>query len=142
MGPSGPMELYRIPFHNGAVVTYGFSLRNDGPLAVTVTGVTEPSPGDVLRVLAIWVSRSDQAGASRDPADYSLFRTVSIGRGHERFFLLRAQFVHCEKVEPSTRIRYEVVPVTYRVLGIAHHAWVPLRLPIQVDGVQNACASG
>jgi hypothetical protein len=56
-------------------------------------------------------------------------------------FLIKAQFVHCDFLGPNSWATYAQVPVTYRVLGLTHHAWVPLELPIAVRGVANACGS-
>jgi uncharacterized repeat protein (TIGR01451 family) len=140
--PPNLESVSAIRFRNGAVVTYGFSLRNDGPVGLTITSVIDPHSEGVLRTMTIRMNRENEPGASADPADYTPFQSFRLGPDEERFFLIKAQFARCDSLAADSWSTYADVPVTYRVLGFTHHAWVPLELPIAVQGVRNACGSG
>jgi uncharacterized protein YaiE (UPF0345 family) len=135
----------RVTYDNGTIITFGFSLSNNGPVGVTVTGIYRSSPpsAEPLKVIAVYVAhRPGVIGAIRDLRQFEPFHSFALPGGAERLILVQARMVNCTDVPAGIAATYTQAPVSFRVLGVPRSTWVALPLPVEVLGTSNPCGSG
>jgi hypothetical protein len=142
-GPS--FELNRVPFRQGQSLTWGYSIINDGPIGITVTGVDGiyPDWAGPLKVTEVLVGTEvDIRHVSISPGLYERFRPFSLAPGQQRMILFHGLMTNCARLGPGERSTYTGQDVHFRVLGIARTQWLPTPNEIEVDVGPNPCATG
>src|SRR5207248_7973706 len=107
----------------------GLSVRNDGPMGVTITGIGESNRESDFPFVQSDVLLGDVSGEYRysvGPGHSHPFRPFSLGSGEERAILVRGTLEHCAKWSKGGFSTYGQMPVTFRVFGITRHAVIYL----------------
>jgi len=122
----------RVVYLPGATVQWGFSIRNDGKLPVTITNVQEIHGWTPFSTSAIFISTGDDLGTSHAiPGPLEPFRPFSLGPSQQRMFLHRVLFADCGPPPASkTPVTFGGFTVTYQALGVSH--------PVTIDGPRDA----
>jgi hypothetical protein len=106
-----------VPYRDGERVSYGLSIRNDGPLAIKVTEVEKPqAPNESLfmfRPVAVRMADREGAGGTSNTP----FRPFTLKKGHERYVEVTGRLGDCEHYAPGSGEFIRVQPVTFKVLG-------------------------
>jgi hypothetical protein len=106
-----------VPLRDGKRLSYGFSIRNDGPLSVKVTEVARPvAPGQsrfMFRPVAVRMAGRDGAATTADTA----FRPFTLGKGHQRYVEVSGELGNCASYRRGSAEIIESQPVDFEVLG-------------------------
>jgi hypothetical protein len=130
----GPIfSAYRVAYVHRAVFTYAFSVRNNGPFGVSVTGIDgwDPDFVGLLQFIDARLSRSDRVH-SIIARDLQSFHPFSLAPGHERDIVIRARFVHCGSWAEQSAETYTAQKMRFRFVGINRTAWVTLPFNLEV----------
>ena len=118
-------------YRQGASFSYAVSLRNNGHLPITITGVDtgDPHSLSLLRTTGIYVLNS--IGISRWGNDLAPnldqpFPSFTLDPGEERNLVVKNVFDGCENYSPSTSEGFGAIHVSFRVLGVSRDTWVDL----------------
>jgi hypothetical protein len=132
--PDQGIPVYRVTYEEGQVLRYGFLLRNDGPIAVTVTSLQEPAePGDLFMLEPAGTAVGDGAPtASVDASRIAPFQPFSLRPSEVRWVVLEWRFLHCRAYDDGTSSTFFGTDISYRVLGFTHHVSLDLPIPVQV----------
>lgn len=128
-GGQGRSHVVYLP---GATVQWGYSIRNDGTIPVTITDVA-PIAGRPFSSSSVFISTCDlfTAGCAGIPGPLEQFRSFSLGVGQQRSVLYRAVFANCgPPLGSNSTITFGGFTVTYTVVGISH--------TVSIDGWPNA----
>jgi hypothetical protein len=105
-----------VPLRDGKRVSYGFAIRNRGPLSVKVTEVERPEKPNETRFMfhpvAVRMAGHDGAGTTADTP----FRPFTLKKGHERYVEVRGQLGHCKDYARGSGEFIRVQPVKFEVL--------------------------
>lgn len=116
-----------VTYESGQEMIIDFSLRNVGPLAVTVTGISNPA-GSAATLFEIVEIRAGRYGLEPEP-----FAPFKLGRNEERLIRLRGILKGCGGFTPRSSIAWNTYPVRYRVLGISRTMDVQTRSPVIIE---------
>jgi hypothetical protein len=129
-------------YRRGARFWFAFGLRNEGPLGVRITGIDSglPLPKDfdgLAQQSSVWIASSRSwFGPPRD-AESEAFHPFWLGAGQERWVAIEIQFRDCPPggVEGGTLTQYvRSANLTYRVLGLPRHGFMPFQTVIHLTG--------
>jgi hypothetical protein len=128
--PGEPEEIAVVPYRDGGRTFYGFSVRNDGPLSVTVTEVERPAAPDdsyaLFRPVEVRMAREDFGTEADVP-----FRPFTLGSGQERYLEVIGKFEDCEHHLPGSSNGTSSQQVRFEVLGQSLSADVALPAEIE-----------
>lgn len=122
--------VHLVKYEHGDTVTYAFTIRNTGPVGITVTGVPLPDHGE--RRLLQPVAAGFPAGHSDSGSEMLPFEPFSLGAGEEQQIILQGRFDNCEYY---TERAIEVVDgqtIQFRVAGVTRTATVPFERALLV----------
>jgi hypothetical protein len=125
----GSRTWLRFVFNPGAQVTFGLSIRNPGPLPVTITGVAlDDGPAGyqpIFKVVRVAVNRAVRSSAVFDPAGATPLGAMRVGPGMELpvFVTITVPDV---QMAPGAGIWEDGASVEYEVLGLFRHQRVPM----------------
>ena len=119
-----------VRYTDGDYVTYAFTVRNTGPLGVTVTDVPFP-PETELRMLQP-VSAGLAGSASADAEDMRPFEPFSLDAGGEQRVIVQARLDNCEYYTERAVETLAGQALTYRVLGLTRTAEIAFDRPLLV----------
>ena len=138
-GPGEDRTMFLFPYRDGQTAEYLFSLRNPGPLPVTVTDVVlrRTEPGDVFLLQQV----EARIGGPGDvfPEVTTPFRPFRLGAEEERTIVITLRFDHCEEhgtlptAEEADTAAVQFIEnetIRYRILGVPRSE--KLRLPSNV----------
>ena len=135
---SGPVtssgaNVVRVGYVNGGTFTFGFLLVNDGPLPVKIQRIQVIGQNDLLVTVGLETAPKRYAG-SLGQGDPSLdkFLPFTLAGGDRRWIVVRTRFGNCADFDPGDFEAHTRFNVTYTVLGLTKHAWVPLPKDIGV----------
>lgn len=119
-----------LRYVDGDYVSYAFTVRNTGPVGVTVTGVGLPEERErrLLQPVAAGVADAP----SPEAADMEPFAPFSLPAGQEQRIVIQARFDNCEYY---TERAIEVVDgqaIDFRVAGVPRTATVPFERDLLV----------
>ncbi len=126
----------RVVFRSGAEFSLGFTLSSQGPLGVTVTEIGRQLSGPSMRVVAVRIASST---VRTFPPRGRPFHPFSLTRADPTDVVVTLRLEGC--MASGTSILLGSMPMSYRVLGIAHHAWVPLPVSLTVVAARGATCS-
>ena len=120
-------KMVRVGYENGGTFSFGFLVVNDGPLPVKVQSIQITGQSELLVTVGLETAPKRDAGslAQGDPSprqvpSFHLGRERSpVDRGSDALRELRS----LRGRRPRDVQRFKV---TYSVLGLTKHAWVPL----------------
>jgi hypothetical protein len=117
-----------LPYIVGAPVLWGFSIRNGGPLPVTVNGVEWRTSKGPLGNVSFLVTRGDLSVAREIPGALDPMHPFTLAHGEQAMIVLRAVLSGCT-VPPvgvgRNTIGVYSLSVDFRALGISHTTTIP-----------------
>ena len=114
-------------------VSYAFELRNNGPVAVTVTDIAlPPQPLPLLHEVRVLLRPRDSADVSADPAGAVEFEPFTLGRSERRTIVVQARMDGCEQVTERAMSLFAAHHVRTRTLGVSRSVEVPLGVEVLV----------
>ena len=125
--------VFEVPVGREARFRYRFSIRNDGPFAVTIRqiGDTGPWGGDSrLGRRAVGVVADAYAG-TRSP--FERWHAFSLAPGREALIEMEA-FYRGRCIERDSSVSWDMEPVTFSVLGITREDFVPVGVEVRFVG--------
>jgi hypothetical protein len=136
---SGPVtssgaNVVRVGYASGGTFSFGFLVVNDGQLPVKVQGIQITGQNQLLVPVRLETAAKRYAG-SLSEFDPSLekFLPFTLAGGDRRWIVVRTRFGNCGRFAAGASETYTRFKVTYSVLGLTKHAWVPLPKDIAVD---------
>ena len=130
---SGP-NMVRVGYANGGTFSFGFLIVNEGQLPVKIQGIQITGQSQLLVPVRLETAAKRYTG-SLSELDPSLekFLPFTFAGGDRRWIVVRTHFGNCGRFAAGTSETYTRFKVTYTVLGLTKHAWVPLPKDIAVD---------
>jgi hypothetical protein len=134
-----------VAFSPGAPVGIGFSVRNDGPLPVTVVSVASPGAESPI-MLAELHPVVPPAGTMFTIDESRAFTSIDLAAGEQATIYLVGRMRSCDAVRgywaPGTGLQFDVARITVRWLLFSTEVQVPLRDVLQIDSpAEGQCAS-
>jgi len=119
-----------VTYESGEEMIILFSIRNEGPLGVTITDIPNPF-GDLLTLFEVNEIRLG-AGIETEP-----FAPFTLGRNEERTIQLRGILKGCGDFAPGSSIAWNFYRVRYRILGFSRTIDVETRSPVIIEVPQG-----
>jgi hypothetical protein len=118
-----------VPYRDGAPVSYGLRLRNDGPLSVKVTEIGTENPGEsrsMFRTAGVRMAAGEQPGTRASVP----FRPFTLKPDHERYVEVDGTFGNCEHYGPGSAEFIDSQPVRFEVLkqSLTENVALPTRI--------------
>ncbi|HET9516689.1 MAG TPA: hypothetical protein VFO77_03065 [Actinoplanes sp.] len=112
-----------LKYEDGEYVSYAFTVRNAGPVGITVTGVDLPAEAErrLLQPVAAGVATGDSA----DAAEMAPFEPFALAAGEEQRIIVQGRFDNCEYYTERAIEDVDGQTITFRVAGIPRTATVP-----------------
>jgi hypothetical protein len=127
---SAPMIELGYARQPGRRVTVGFSIHNPGPWPATITGIGDES--DVFRIARLtMISSAGDAGAAYGPDAAAPFGTTTVAAGAE-LAVFATIILPDGPMAPGSAVYFDNVAVTYQVVGVPRHQWVPMGFSVSV----------
>lgn len=122
-----------VNYEHNAYLSYAFTLRNTGPVGVTVTSVDLPDERARRMLHPVQTSVFTSAAATPDDlADMAPLQPFALGPGEERRIVVQARFDNCEYyTERGTELTHGH-DVTFRVAGVKRTAELQFNRPLIV----------
>lgn len=122
-----------VTYEHSAYLSYAFTLRNAGPVGVTVTSVDLPDERARHMLQPVQTSMLTSPEATPDDlADMAPLEPFALGAGEERRIVVQARFDNCEYYTERALEITEAHDVTFRVSGVPRTARVELNRPLIV----------
>jgi hypothetical protein len=118
-----------VTYESGREMIVEFSIRNEGPLGVTITGIPSPTGG----ALSLFEVIETRRGVEQCCAETEPFAPFELGRNGERFIQLRGILKGCGDYVPGSSIAWSSYPVRYRILGVSRTQLVHTRSPVIIE---------
>ena len=136
---SGPVassgtNTVRVGYEDGGTFSFGFLLVNEGQLPVKVQRIQMSGQNQLLVPVRLETAAKRDAG-SLGEGDPSLekFLPFTLAGADRRWIVVRTRFGNCDRFAAGAVETYTRFQVTYSVLGLTKHAWVPLPSGVRVD---------
>ena len=140
LGLSADMQVATVPdfeggahilrYVDGGYVSYAVTVRNTGPLPITVTGVTLPEEPE--RRLLQPVTAGLAGAGSPEVDDMQTFDPVSLAPGEQQQIVIQARFDNCEYYTERAMEMIDQQVVNFRVAGVPRTATIPFQHPLLV----------
>lgn len=120
-------------YRQGASFSYAVSLRNNGDLPITITGVDTGDGLSLLRTTGIYVLPGNSIatwGNNLTPNLNEPFQSFTLGPGQEQDLLVKNVFDGCRNYAPSTGEGFVALHVSFTILGFTRHTWVDFGNPM------------
>jgi hypothetical protein len=145
---SGPVtssgaNVVRVGYADGGTFSFGFLVVNDGPLPVKIQRIQVTGQDELLVTVGLETAAKRDAGSlvQGDPS-LDKFLPFTLAGSDRRWIVVRTRFGNCGRFAAGALETYTRFKVTYSVLGLTKHAWVPLPKDIGVDSPPDyACPS-
>jgi hypothetical protein len=127
-GTIGSRTGVRFTFSPNKLATFGVSIRNPGPLPVTLTRVVVDDDSDgyaIFKVVSAAAGRADASTAVFDQAAATPLRSARIGPGKELPVFVTITMPDVPSV-PGEDLYTDGITVDYEVLGLFRHQLVPM----------------
>ena len=142
---SGPVtqsqDMVRVAYSDGGTFSLGFLVVNDGPFPVKIQQIQMTGPNELLVPVKLEMAPKRYAG-SLGEGDPSLQKLIpfTLAGGDRQWVVVRTRFGNCDRFAAGAFETYTQFQVTYSVLGLTKHAWVPLPKDVRVDSPpDSAC---
>jgi hypothetical protein len=131
----------RVGYEDGGTFAFGFLLVNDGQLPVKIQRIQMTGQNQLLVPFRLETAARRYAGSlvEGDPT-LEKFLPFTLAGVDRRWIVVRTRFANCDRFAAGASETYTRFQVTYSVLGLTKHAWVPLPTGIRVDSPSDlAC---
>jgi hypothetical protein len=135
-----PPDTWVVTYVDGQTFVFAVSIRNDGPVGVTVTSVGQEDPHvEALKAYdGAFRGASEELGLpTHDVRELSPLRPFALAPGHERLVWIRYRFQNCRFYSFGGSSGFTSLPVTFRVLGIPRHGRVNLHTVLEVKSPKD-----
>jgi hypothetical protein len=137
------LRCSRVDFAPGAPVGVGFSVRNDGPVPLTIVSVASIGAESSTTLAALQPALSP-IGQPLAIERLRPFAPVEIAAGDEVMIFLVGQIRPCEAVRghwfPGTSMGFSAARITVRWLLVGTEVEMPLRIVLWIDApVEAGC---
>ena len=125
--------VFEVPVGREGRFRYRFSIRNDGPFAVTIRQIGSSGPwGSDSRLGRRAVGLvSDASVGTASPFDR--WHTFSLAPGREALIEMEAVY-HGRCMQRGDAVSWNIEPVTFSVLGITREDFVPVGVEVRFVG--------
>jgi len=135
-GVSGLINTVKVG--KGTTFTYQVSIRNDGPIPVTIKDIGMRGAAVTTRVVAVNSHPYQNGGPSRGFMPFAAFR---LDPAQEAFIEMGADVAANACVEGPGYTSWFQEPITYTIFGITRHSLVETGTEIRIE-VARRTASG
>ena len=125
-------DVSHVRYREGGAWALEFTIRNDGPLGVTVSRADLGQGSSMLRTASV-LMRPSNAVASVRSSTLVAFAPFSLAPGSERLIRLQGTFAGCAHYGARTTETIVSAHVGFEILGMSKDAMVPLQMPVAVD---------
>lgn len=126
----GDAGAHILKYSDGGYVTYAFTIRNTGPVGVTVTGVALPDISERRMLQPVTAGLAD--GSSADAAEMKTFAPFQLAPGEQQRIIVQARMDNCEYYTERAIETVDTQGVTFRTAGISRTASLALEQPLLV----------
>jgi hypothetical protein len=119
-----------LRYVDGDYVTYAFTVRNTGPVGVTVTGLELPDEAE--RRMLQTVTTGIASGGSTEAAAQEPFEPFALRAGEEQRLVVQARLDNCEYYTERAIEILDRQTITFRAAGIARTATITFDRPLLV----------
>ena len=122
--------VHIVKYEHGETVSYSFTVRNTGPVGITVTGVRLPDESErrLLQPVAAGLPADPSAGGS----GMMPLEPFALGAGEEQRIILEGRFDNCEYYTERAVEVVDAQTVEFRVAGVSRTATVPFKRDLVV----------
>ena len=134
-------SAYHVRYRDGEVFKSALTLHNEGPLAVTITGVGDLGCDGCEDLLVFERAAVGPATGSHvyDVRHVQPFEPFALEPGAYRLVLVAQRFDHCESYSPGSGATFTHVPVDYRVGPVEHSVLLPMPFTFELRIRQADC---
>ena len=136
---SGPVassgtNTVRVGYEDGGTFSFGFLIVNEGQLPVKIQRIQMSGQNQLLVPVRLETAAKRDAGrlGEGDPS-LEKFLPFTLAGADRRWIVVRTRFGNCDRFAAGAVETYTRFQVTYSVLGLTKHAWVPLPSGVRVD---------
>ena len=119
-----------LRYVDGASVTYAFTIRNTGPVGITVTGVALPPESERRMLQPVTAGLTN--GSTAEAADLKSFAPFRLAAGEEQRIVVQARMDNCEYYTERAIETVKTQDVTYRAAGLSRTATITFDQPLLV----------
>lgn len=126
-------NLVTVGYANGGTFSFGFLIVNDGPFPVKIQRIQVSGQSQLLIPVKVETAGKRYAGSlgETDPS-LDAFLPFTLSGDDRRWIVVRTRFGNCDRFAAGAFQTYTRFRVTYSVVGLTKHAWVPLPKDIGV----------
>ena len=117
-----------VKAEKGSTFRYVVSIRNDGPVAVTIKAVGGDGGAISRRAVAVNLHPYENGSV------FGPFAPFKLGRGEEAFIQMEVRVSEDGCIEGRGFVGWYAEPITYSIFGITRHSFVETRTEIRVEG--------
>ncbi len=140
------VDCAEAPFDPGAPVAIGWSVRNAGPVSLTIAAAEDlrvPSEHTIAKLHAVFPWKGDLF--SLNETQTRPFESITLAPGQQADIEFLGNFQSCEAVQgyagPGTAVIFDRVRLTVRWLLFSRQVEVPMRRVLKVDApAEGQCA--
>ena len=125
-------HVFEVPVGREGTFRYRFSIRNDGPVGVTVTHVGASDRGGSSRISRRAVSVVPDA-YTQPASKYESWHAFSLAPGGEAIIEMEARY-HGRCLERGDALSWNWEPVTFAILGLPRHEDVMVGVEVRFVG--------
>jgi hypothetical protein len=125
--------VFEVPVGREGRFRYRFSIRNDGPVAVTIRqiGFTGPRGGNSRLGRRAVGFVADASAGTRSP--FERWHAFSLAPGREALIEMEAVY-RGRCIERDSFVSWNVEPVTFSIVGVTRHDDVPVGVEVRFVG--------
>lgn len=122
--------VHIVKYEHGDTVTYSFTVRNTGPVGITVTGVPLPEEAErrLLQPVAVGLPADGSPGGSQ----MVRFAPFALGAGEQQRIIIEGRFDNCEYYTERALEIADSQRIEFRVAGVPRSAVVPFERDLVV----------
>jgi hypothetical protein len=125
-------QVYEVPVGREGAFRYRFSIRNDGPVSVTVNDIGATEGGGSSRLSRRPVSVAPDAYA-QPVSKYEPWHEFSLAPGNEAIIEMEARY-RGRCLERGDALSWNSEPVTFSIFGLPRHEYVMVGVEVRFVG--------
>src|SRR5262245_53985708 len=127
-------NMVRVAYENGGTFSFGFLIVNEGQLPVRIQKIQVTGQNELLVPVRVETAAKRYAGSlGEGDASLERFLPFTLAGTDRRWIVIRARFGNCGRFAAGSFETYTRFQVTFTVLGLTKHVWIPLPKDIGVD---------
>ena len=120
-----------VKAEKGSTFRYVVSIRNDGPVAVTIKAVGGDGGAISRRAVAVNLHPYENGSV------FGPFAPFKLGRGEEAFIQMEVRVSEDGCIEGRGFVGWYAEPITYTIFGITRHSFVETGTEIRLGGARR-----